>query len=191
MAAWIAYESDRIVHVPSNTEITMEAYKVAWDSESNAVIIHKAEDKVYDRKRKDDRRKLAELAEDNYVHGNIQNMLRGRYFVEVRRMTFKMEDADVDRLYGHGQKVGQREFAFAFDNLTDYFAITFSRKNWRSDITRRGLLFVSTDRQAFENAKEALQSGLGAIRFDELNGKPSDCKGEIREAFWHDVLGNL
>lgn len=154
---WIAYEEGRIIHVPSRNRIIMESHKIAWNNRPpQECIIIRDGDSVYDSENEDDFRKLKE-SDWNFAtvrNGLSGEMLSKRYVVKP----------------GHEKtRYKCRHAGEQFDNVTDYYVI-------RCELWP---LFVSTDAQAFEKAKQALQFGLRAIRLDELKGMPSDCNPTV------------
>lgn len=222
--AWITYEPDRIVHLPSNSQITMRSYKIAWNDDKDKhgmVVDHNYGDKVYNWENENDRLRLRkentnypwwcrddpeeeyeeyldemevlnEEAEAKEKWARQRNEEKEecarRYLVLVRRSRDdSASELRRSRLEKRFNQDYHRNGWLGFDNLTIYFAITFS--DGRPD-GKRKLLFISADRQAFEIAKRGLQLGLGAVRLDELElkGNPSGCKGQIYNAVWDDVL---
>ena len=163
--AWITYEPNRIVHVPSDNELIMRSYKIAWNSDDlQGCTIIRDGDRVYDLENADEFRQLKE----NVWGYGVVSKTNPQYHHSIRRRHI---------LVIGNEETRQRFTAsnLEYDNVAIYYVImlySYYRSNNR-------LLFVSTDMQKFEKAKQALQYGLGAIRLDELNGMPSGCDGDI------------
>ena len=174
--AWVAYEKDLIVHVLSNNRIIMESYKIAWNNDSlkDCIIIREG-DIVYDSENENDFRKLKEEVRNfgkmkAYFGDSKFVPLRKRYVVKADNKETTSRLRSLRKVSSYGESIVQ------YDNLTTYY-VFMSRGGYYNSHNR--LLFVSTDVETFEKAKQALQYGLRAIRLDELNGMPSDCDPEI------------
>lgn len=180
--AWVALEKDLIVHVLSNNRIIMESYKIAWNNDSlkDCIIIREG-DIVYDSENENDFRKLKEEVRN---FGKMEAYFGDSVFVPLRkRYVVKADNKETtSRLWNLWKVSDYDESIVQYDNLTTYHVI-MSRGGYYYDDgcynSHNRLLFVSTDVETFEKAKQALQYGLRAIRLDELNGMPSDCDPEI------------
>ena len=182
---WITYESDRIVHLPSNTEIIMRSYKIAWNDDNDRysmVINYGFGDEVYDRENENDCRKL----QDEYCVGFKKDYKFVRRYVVV--LGTKASHHELQSRSSHLDSRLNRvpdEYWRQFDNVTECYAAIFSNGYHEG---KRKLLYISTNEYNFNEAMRALQSDLHAIRLDGLYGRPSEFNTGLSRALWDDVI---
>ena len=199
--AWVTYEDNRIIHLPSQRELNMGSYKIGYnrddENKDHGFRLPRYNDeevRIYDLENEDDRHSLAGVYIEHLKERSHRTV---NILVAWSRGARKVERIDgfetfVERYGEHGERLyekyrkeyGKRyclvnvscssKTKFLFSNIADYFTIElFGRGLGEHGGWGRQLLFITTDKAAWEEAVAKLKSDLGAVPLHSFNGKPS------------------
>ena len=199
--AWVIYEDNRIIHLPSQRELIMGSYKIVYNENRHFRLPYN-EAKTYDLENECDCRNLAaafiaEIEKSFANHGRSFPFPMPGPSIDARNnfqsQAVESVEAFTERYGEHGERFyehfGKRYYAVKvkgtistgrlFDKITDCFTIELFGKNlgyagYDNYEWGRVVLFITTNKGVWEGAVKKLKSDLGAIPLYDFGGKPSD-----------------
>ena len=190
---WVTYENDRIIDLQGRCELIMGSYRIVYNENRRCRLPYDGA-KIYDLENEDDCRNLAagfiEELENNGVslhfseYHAVYSLLKRNTSVEAFIERYGEHGEHGERFYeqlgkrhcvtSEGEKRISSGRFYDFDKITDCFTIELFGHRQCDNIPGRTVLFITTNKGAWEQAVTKLRSDLGTIPLYDFGGKPSD-----------------